>query len=112
MNHDWIKEFPSAITVCDKKGIILAMNDKAKLTFIRFDSDNLIGKNLLDYHNENSCKKINEMLSTHKPNSYTIEKNGIKKIIHQSPWFSKRGFAGLVEISIEIPKDMPHFIRD
>ena len=27
--HDWVKEFPAAVTVCDPQGIILAMNDKA-----------------------------------------------------------------------------------
>ena len=27
--HEWISEFPAAITVCDKDGIILEMNDKA-----------------------------------------------------------------------------------
>src|SRR6266496_1219850 len=27
--HDWINEFPAAITVCDANGIILEMNDKS-----------------------------------------------------------------------------------
>jgi len=27
--HDWMKEFPAAITVCDANGIILEMNDKS-----------------------------------------------------------------------------------
>ena len=46
-----------------------------------------------------------------KPNVYTIEKNGIKKLIYQSPWFEKGVMKGLVELSLEIPFDMPHFIR-
>ena len=27
--HDWMKQFPAAVTVCDCKGVILDMNDKA-----------------------------------------------------------------------------------
>jgi len=44
-------------------------------------------------------------------NVYTIEKAGIKKMIYQTPWYQNGKVAGLVEISIEIPFDMPHFIR-
>jgi hypothetical protein len=46
-----------------------------------------------------------------RPNVYTIEKNGIKKLIYQSPWFEKGEMKGLVELSLEIPFNMPHFIR-
>ena len=46
-----------------------------------------------------------------KPNVYTIEKNGIKKLIYQSPWFENGEMKGLVELSLEIPFEMPHFIR-
>ena len=51
-------------------------------------------------------------MATGIPNSYTIEKKGIKKLIHQSPWFEDGKPAGLIEISIEIPFELPHFIRD
>jgi hypothetical protein len=27
--HDWIKQFPAAVIVCDCRGVILDMNDKA-----------------------------------------------------------------------------------
>jgi len=27
--HSWVQEFPGAITVCDRDGIILEMNDKS-----------------------------------------------------------------------------------
>jgi len=33
--HEWIKEFPAAITVCDLNGIITEMNDKAISTFAK-----------------------------------------------------------------------------
>ncbi len=48
----------------------------------------------------------------HEKNVYTIEKKGKKKLIYQAPWFLDGAFGGLVELSLEIPFEMPHFIRD
>lgn len=109
-NIPFLSELPFAVTVCDTDGIIVYMNDKSKATFT--GAGELIGKSLYDCHNENSAAKIREIIATGIPNSYTIEKRGIKKLIHQSPWFNEGKAAGLIEISIEIPFEMPHFIRD
>jgi hypothetical protein len=46
-----------------------------------------------------------------KPNCYTIEKEGIKKLIYQAPWYESGNLAGVVELSMEIPFVMDHFIR-
>ena len=51
------------------------------------------------------------MLKNPRTNAYTIEKNGIKKLIYQSPWFEKDEFMGFVELSLEIPFEMPNFVR-
>ena len=45
------------------------------------------------------------------PNSYTIEKKGIRKMIHQTPWMEEGEFMGVVEMSFEIPMEMPHHVR-
>ena len=113
-SHAWIKEFPAAITVCDEEGIILEMNDKAAKAFEadggRFAK--LIGSNMLDCHPELARKKAERQLAARIKNVYTIEKNGIKKLIYQSPWYKAGGtYAGFVELSLEIPTEMPHFIR-
>ncbi|MEI7596089.1 MAG: PAS domain-containing protein [Bacteroidota bacterium] len=108
---DWAKEFNSAVTVCNTNGIILYMNKKAGKTFEKWGGIELIGKSLFDCHNDHSVAKIKELIATEKSNSYTIEKNGVKKLIHQAPWFKDGKCAGLVEISIEIPFDMSHFVR-
>lgn len=110
-NFDWIKEFPSAVTVCDTEGIILYMNDKSLKTFEKYGGNTLIGKSLMDCHPEPARSKLLHLLKTQGSNSYTIEKNGIKKLIHQTPWFKAGQFCGLVEISIEIPMQMAHFVR-
>ena len=45
-------------------------------------------------------------------NAYTIEKRGVRKRIYQAPRFRDGAFQGLVELSLEIPESMPHFVRD
>ena len=47
---NWLKELPIAITVCDKDGIILEMNDKSAKTFESDGGYALIGSNVLDCH--------------------------------------------------------------
>ena len=44
----------------------------------------ILGKNLFDCHNPQSQAKIRELLETGGVNAYTIEKNGVKKMIYQS----------------------------
>jgi transcriptional regulator with PAS, ATPase and Fis domain len=109
--HEWIKEFPAAITVCDENYIIIEMNDKAIATFAKEGGVALLGKNLLDYHPEHCNAIIKHMLESGLPHSYTIEKNGVKKLIHQQPWFKDGKIAGLVELSIVLPPEMPHYVR-
>ena len=84
-DHTWIKEFPASITVCDEEGIILEMNDKAAKTFESDGGYKLIGSNMLDCHPGLSRQKTERLLAARVNNVYTIEKNGIKKIIQDSP---------------------------
>jgi transcriptional regulator with PAS, ATPase and Fis domain len=111
MNHQWIKSFPAAITVCDTCGIILEMNNKAIEDFQEDGGEKLIGMNLLDCHPEHARLRVEEMLHAQKPNYYTIEKHEIKKLIYQTPWYQDGIYAGFVELSLPIPFEMPHFIR-
>jgi hypothetical protein len=67
---------------------------------------------LIECHPEPARTKLRTMLMEPLTNVYTIEKKGIKKLIRQSPWFKDGVFSGVVEISFEIPFDMPHYIRE
>jgi transcriptional regulator with PAS, ATPase and Fis domain len=107
----WVQEFPGAVTVCDRDGVILAMNDKSARTFESDGGAALIGSNLLACHPELSRTKVKELLASGRPNIYTIEKKGIKKLIYQSPWYEKGVYSGFVELSLEIPFEIPHFVR-
>ena len=110
-DNEWIKEFPAAVTVCDADGILLEMNDKAAKTFESDGGRKLIGSNMLDCHPEPSRTKTERLLAAQTKNVYTIEKNGIKKLIYQCPWFEDGQYAGFVEFALEIPFEMEHFVR-
>jgi transcriptional regulator with PAS, ATPase and Fis domain len=110
-SHEWIKEFPAGVTVCDANGVILAMNDRAAKVFEKDGGYSLVGCNLLDCHPDPARNKVQILLEAHEKNVYTIEKNGVRKLIYQSPWYQDGQYAGFVELSLEIPPDMPHFMR-
>jgi len=110
--HPWVTEFPGAITVCDPDGIIIEMNQTAAETFKEDGGMRLIGKSLFDCHPEPARTKLKELLKTRRLNVYTTEKNGVHKIIYQSPWIKNGKYAGFVEMSLVIPDQITHFIRD
>lgn len=111
MENNWYKELPFAITVSDKEGNILLMNDRSVKTFEKYGGAALIGQSLFNCHPGPASDKLRKMLEDHNVNAYTIEKEGVKKMIYQSPWFKDGEFAGYVELSLMLPVEMPHFVR-
>ena len=108
--HPWFKDFPGSIVVCDTQGIILEMNAKAVQTYAK-DGEELIGANLLDCHPEPARTKLQVMLAAGQPHIYTIEKNGVHKLVYQVPWSENSEYQGIMELVLEIPEKIPHFIR-
>jgi hypothetical protein len=108
---DWLREFRGAVTICDLNGVVLEMNDTSAEAFQKYGGKDLIGKNLLDCHPEPARSKLALLLETGGSNVYTTEKNGIKKLIYQAPWYMEGQRRGMVELSLEIPAYLPHFIR-
>ncbi|GAB6181795.1 hypothetical protein JCM14036_31140 [Desulfotomaculum defluvii] len=107
----WVKEFPVSVTVCDTNGKIIEMNDKSCKNFEKDGGMDLIGKNVLDCHASKSQEKLQLMLKNQTNNCYSIEKEGVKKLVYQSPWYKDGVYQGIVELIIELPNDIPHFIR-
>lgn len=107
MDTKFFNELDTAITVCNIDGIILFMNEKACKTFKKYGGRDLIGKNIFDYHNSNSCDIIKKLLKEDRSNTYTITKNNMKKLIHQTTWHHDGKVMGLIEFSVELPEDMP-----
>lgn len=110
-NTPWTTEFPGSIVVCDPEGLILEMNAAAAKTFAADGGFKLLGANLLDCHPEAARVKVEALIRSQKRNVYTVAKNGVKKLIYQAPWYQDGKYAGFVEFSLEIPEEMPHFIR-
>mgnify|MGYP002677349887 CR=1 FL=1 len=108
-NYEWAKEMNCAVTVCDAEGVIIYMNDKSRETYKK--EGDLIGKNLFACHSERSREIIRHLLETGGSNSYTIEKQGLHKVIYQTAWKKDGKVAGIVEISMVTPADMPHYVR-
>jgi transcriptional regulator with PAS, ATPase and Fis domain len=111
MAHGWVEEVDVAITVCDKNGTVLEMNEKSARTFEKDGGRALIGKSLLGCHPEPGKSKLERLLREGKTNAYTIEKGGVKKLIYQVPWNEEGVYQGFVELAMEIPFEMPHFVR-
>ena len=105
---DYFKEVNLAVTICDKEGKILEMNDKSRKTFLKPGQEDLIGKNVLDCHPEPAHSLLADMLQNPRTNVYTIEKKGVKKLIYQTPWYVEGEF---MELSMEIPFEMKHLVR-
>ena len=107
----WLNGMDVAITVCDLEGTIVYMNAQAARTFAADGGKALLGKKLWECHPEAANEKIRRLMAAGGSNSYTIEKNGVKKLIHQAPWHENGELAGMVEFSLVIPPALPHFIR-
>lgn len=108
---NYFKEVNLAVTVCDKNGRIVDMNDKSRKTFLKPGSEDLVGQNVLDCHPEPAHSLLADMLQNPRTNAYTIEKNGVKKLIYQTPWYADGEYMGFMELSMEIPFEMKHMVR-
>jgi len=108
---EWFEQLPCAVTVCDKNYTILFMNDKAAEVSSKEGGKALVGKNLMDCHPPRAQKKLKKVMASGRPNVYTTEKRGAKKLVYQCHWMRGGQVGGLVELSLELPSNMPHFVR-
>lgn len=106
---EWAEALTCAVTICNADGTIIFMNERSRQTFGHHGD--LIGKNLFDYHQPASIEKIRHMLATGDDNTYKVVKNGVSKLIHQTPWRIDGKIAGMVELSIVLPEDMKTIVR-
>lgn len=106
---DWAREMDCAITVCDVNADIIYMNDASRR--INSPDADIIGHNLRQYHPPRAIAIIDRLLREGGYNAYTISKRGQRKLIYQAAWRQHGQIAGLVEISMVIPDQMPHYVR-
>ena len=113
INMDWIKDLPVAVVICDRKGVLTYLNDAAAAMYAPFGGYALLGKSVMDgcHKQQASNDKMNEIMETRKPHTYSIERNGVKRLIHQMPHIINGEVIGIVELAIIVPFEIPHFVR-
>lgn len=104
---DWVEHYPSAVSVCDAEGTIIAVNRLAMELFGKYGGEDLIGASLFDCHPEPANEIIRTLLREQRGNTYFTEKNGVRKLVHQTPWRKDGVFAGLTETIIVLPEEVP-----
>lgn len=110
---EWAFGMDCAVTVVDTDCRIIFMNERSRRTFAARGGADLIGHNIMDYHNDRSKGIIRRLLTEGGSNAYTISKEGKRKMIYQTTWRKTDGtLGGLVELSMIIPEEMPHYIRN
>lgn len=102
----WTDELDCAVTVCDTQGTVLYQNVRSREV-----NGDVRGRSLIPCHNEHSRGIIERLLNEGGRNVYTIEKHGVRKLIYQTVWRQDGVIAGLAEFSMEIPEQMPHYVR-
>ena len=65
-----------------------------------------------EFNSQPARRLVASMLEAPQANHYTIRKAGRRTIIHQLPRYEGGQFAGLVEISLAIPDELPEFDSD
>lgn len=100
----WSKEVDFPVTICDRDGIIIALNDESIEYFKGDGGTELLGKQILDCHPEPSRTKLMHMLENQQTNTYIVTENGQKKLVHETPWYEKSEYRGFVEILINLPE--------
>jgi hypothetical protein len=108
----WVKELPAEIMVCDSAGSILEMNLCAEALFAGDGGSGLLGSNVLTCHPDPARRKLESMMDKQVANSYFNTENGTTRFFHQSPWYKDGLYAGFLEISFDVPENIPHFVRE
>jgi transcriptional regulator with PAS, ATPase and Fis domain len=108
---EWFERLPCSVTVCDQDYRILYMNEKAAEATADEGGRALVGKSLMDCHPPEAQEKLRKVMGSKRPNVYTTEKNGKKKLVYQCQWSRGTAVGGLVEFWFELPKRVPNHVR-
>lgn len=108
----WVEELPVEITVCDANGMLIEMNARAELLFKDDGGGSLLGSDALACHPEPSRTKFAGMLAVQDCNVYLNTEKGENRFFFQSPWYKGGQFAGFVEISFEVPGEIPPLVKE
>ncbi|WP_457573384.1 PAS domain-containing protein [Desulfolithobacter sp.] len=105
-DFDWIESYPNAVTVCDREGFIIAMNQASRHNFRKRGGADLIGSSLYDCHSIGSGEIIRTLIREERSNTYIVNRKNRRRLVHQAPWYRDGVFGGLVETIIDLPEDL------
>jgi hypothetical protein len=107
----WFDQLPCAITVCGADYTILYLNARSAEVNAADGGRSLVGQDLRKCHPREAKAKLRAVMAADRPNVYTVEKGGVRKVVFQAHWRRAGRKAGLVEVTFELPPDAPHFVR-
>jgi len=108
---EWFEQLPCSVMVCDRKYKILYMNDKAAKDHTDDGGRALVGTDLMKCHPPDAQVKLRKVLASGRPNVYTTQEKSKKKLVYQCQWKKEGKAGGVVQLVIELPRDMPHHVR-
>lgn len=106
----YFEEADVAVTICDAEGKIVEMNRQSRAVNLK-EGESLIGKSVLDCHPEPARSLLEHLMKAEEKHVYTITKGDQRKLIYQIPWYEEGKYAGFIELSMVIPSEMPHYVR-
>lgn len=104
---EFLDGIDAAVTLCDEHGTLRYLNEGARRVF----GDGLEGRDVRACHPERARAILDDLLAHPRLNAYTIEKAGRRKLVYQVPVYDGDVFRGVVELSLPLPAEMPHFVR-
>ena len=110
--HAWYKVFPGPITVTDKNGTVIEMNEGSENLYEKDGGYAVLGRNAITCHPSGTQEKVRQIYETQSFNIYSITKDSKKRLVYQAPYFIEGEFSGIVELTLDLPEDIPHFDRD
>ncbi len=104
--HLNLNELPGSVTICDKDGVIVSLNEQAVKQYRAQGGLELIGRSVFDCHPEPARTKVRELMAAQRQNLYFSGKEGQRKIVFQSPWYLGEEYAGFLDITIDLPPEI------
>jgi hypothetical protein len=108
---DWLDGVEITVSACDEDFTTTFFNARASRSFEPQGGYALLGTDMRDCHPPGVREKFEAVMAARKVNAYTTEKAGKRKLVYQAPVFKDGDFKGMVELVMEIPWEMPHFVR-
>ncbi|KAH3763899.1 PAS fold domain protein [Pelomyxa schiedti] len=106
----WADELGASVMVTDRDMVVKYLNNAAAVVYEKWGGKALLGKEIKSCHTPASVQKMQALIDTGVPKTYTIEKNGKKKFIYHAPTFQNGVISGIIEMQFPI-EELPHFNR-